>query len=281
MKEFKKIAILGVGLIGGSIGLAVKKKGAAQEIRGLTTKRSTLAKALCRKAIDSGTLSLKKAVSGADLVIICTPVKMVSRIIKKILPYLKKGCLITDVASTKGEIVEEVEKILPSGVSFVGGHPMAGSERTGVEFARAGLFEGSVCIVTKSKRTTLNDLKKISAFWRKLGAKVKVLTPGRHDEIVARISHLPHLAAVALVNELNNGDTDFVSSGFRDTTRISSSSAKIWRDICLSNRRCISLALDGYIRRMKVIKKEIDDLNGPAISREFKKAKTARKMIKG
>jgi prephenate dehydrogenase len=280
MSKFKTLSILGVGLIGGSIGTAAKQKKLAERIIGLTTKKTSLAKAIKLNAIDEGTLSLKKATEEADLVVVCTPVGTIPHIIKLIVPFVKSECVITDVGSTKKKIVNEIENSLPDDIHFVGGHPMAGSEKRGVEAATADLFENSVCILTKTKNTHRESLKKVRHFWRDLGAEVKTLTPDSHDKIIARVSHLPHLAAVGLIRQIKEKDINFISSGFRDTTRVAEAAPTIWRDICLTNREEILKSLDEYIETLKNLRKKIGDSNSKAIVSEFNKARNLRKKIK-
>ncbi len=280
MKKFRTVSILGVGLIGGSIGLSIKKRNLAHKVIGLTTRRSSLSKAKKLKAIDEGTLSLKKATEDADLIIVCTPVGVISHIIRLITPFVKSGAIITDVGSTKGKIVKEIESSLPKDIHFVGGHPMAGSERRGVEVASCDLFEDSVCILTRTKRTHIESFKRIKSFWKSLGAKVKTLSPTNHDKIIARVSHLPHLVAVALVKQIRRRDILFVSSGFKDTTRISEAASDIWRDICLSNKEEIVRSIDNYIEILKELREKINTLDSKAIMAEFEEAKRIREKIK-
>jgi len=279
MKQFNKIAIIGVGLIGGSIGLAVKRKNLAREIVGVCRHKQSLQKAARAGAIDEGSLDCKDAVSGADLVILATPVNQIIRLAKKIIPYLKRGCLVTDVGSTKLEIVRSIEKAYArEQFHFVGAHPLAGSEEKGVIKARADLFEGAICILTRTGRTDSSALKKVAAFWSKIGCRTKVLTARRHDKVVALISHLPHLAAAQLV-KVAKGNLDFASSGFSDTTRIASSSAEIWVDIFLTNKKFITQAIDRYIKNLRLVKDLISRGDKARLSAEFKKIKTLRDAL--
>ena len=261
MKLFGKVAIIGVGLIGGSVGLAIKKKRAAGEVVGVFRRKSTLKKALRRKAVDSGTLNLKIGVSDADLIILASPVHLIPRLAKEAGRYAKAGALITDVGSTKQWIVGEVEKSVDGlrGIRFVGSHPMAGSERTGVEFAREDLLDRSPCIVTKTPRTDLKALNKIVKFWTALGASVKVMSPEEHDRSAAFISHLPHLAAYSLAGAVPERDLAYAAEGFKDTTRVASSDPALWADIFLTNKKELikaSKAFEGYYKKVvKVLSK--------------------------
>ena len=272
---FRKIAIIGVGLIGGSIGLAARQKKIAGEIIGVCRHKESLRKARQKKAIDRGTLDYKSAVRDADLVILAMPVGQIIKIAKSIIPYLKRGCLLTDVGSTKLEIVRSIEKALPEEFCFVGAHPLAGSEKRGVTEARADLFEGAICILTRTKKTKSVALKRIASFWKQIGCRIRVLTVQRHDEVVALTSHLPHLVAAQLV-KIAKGNFDFASSGFFDTTRIASSSAEIWSDIFLSNKKFITQAIDKYIGRLRLMRNLLRKQDRKRLSAEFKKAKALR-----
>lgn len=279
MKPLNKIAIIGVGLIGGSVGLAVKRKKLAREIAGVCRHKQSLQRAERKGAIDRGALDYKDAVSGADLVILATPVNQIIKLAKKIIPYLKRGCLVTDAGSTKLEIVRSIEKAYArKHFHFVGAHPLAGSEKKGVIEARADLFEGAICILTRTGKTDSSALKKAAAFWSGIGCRTKVLTAQRHDKVVALISHLPHLAAAQLVKAAK-GNLDFASSGFCDTTRIASSGAEIWADIFLTNKKFITQAIDRYIKNLKIVKDLISRGDKARLSAEFKKIKTLRDAL--
>jgi len=276
--KFKKIAIIGAGLIGGSIGLAAKRKGLAREIVGVCRHQKSLRQAKRIKAIDRGTLNYREAVEGADLVILATPISQIIKIAGEIAPYLKKGCLVTDAGSTKSKIVAEVEKVFSGDIAFVGAHPLAGSEKRGVSEARTNLFKGTLCILTKSRKTKLAALEKINSFWQAIGCRVIKLTPQAHDQIVAVISHLPHLAAVQLV-KVGRKNLNFAASGFRDTTRIASSDAEVWSDICLTNKKFIIQAIDEYIARLKLMRNLISKDDKRGLSLEFKTAKSLRDAL--
>jgi len=278
---FKKVAIIGVGLIGGSIGEALKKKKLAETVIGIGRRKSSIAEAVRRKAIDKGTLDAGKGVAGADLVIIATPVGLIPGMASKIRGSLKKGCVVTDVGSTKAGIVRSLEMSMPKGVHFAGSHPLAGSERRGVIFAREDLLEGSVVIMTKTNKTDLKAMKRLGGFWKSLGAgRIVIKSPEEHDRIVAQISHLPHIAAAALVNSASDGSLEFASTGFKDATRIAASDPGIWRDICVTNRKEIVRALDNYARNLAKIKKLVKDGSGAKLRRELEKSKVRRESLR-
>ena len=279
MKKFNKVAIIGVGLIGGSMGLALKKRGLARLVVGVGRRRSSLKKAQRKGAIDWGTLSLENGVRGADLIILATPVLKIIDFGKRLSGLVAPGTIITDVGSTKAEVVRILERSLPKGVHFVGGHPMAGSEHRGVEFAQKDLFRGTLTFLTKTKNTNPAALRTVSFLWRTLGAKVEILSPARHDKIVANISHLVHIAACELVNSAK-GDLRYASSGFADTTRIASSDPALWRDIILTNKREIVASLDRYIRTLQKTKKIIASGSAVKIKSELGKAKSLREKVR-
>jgi prephenate dehydrogenase len=237
MPRFNKVAIIGVGLIGGSIGLAIRKRKAARQVVGVFRRSSTLRKALRHKAVDKATMDIAEGVKGADLIIIGSPVHSIPALAWEAARAAKPGAIITDVGSTKAWIVARMEKLLKnSPVSFVGSHPMAGSEKTGVEFARADLLEGSPCIVTRTDRTERKALAKVAGFWKSLGAKVDVMAPAEHDRAVSLISHLPHIVAFSLAGSVPAKELRHAAEGFKDTTRVASSDPELWSDIFLTNR---------------------------------------------
>ena len=237
MKKFNKIAIIGVGLIGGSVGLAIKKRKLARRVIGVFRRRSTLDRALRRRAIDAGFMNIAQGVKDADLIIIGSPVHSIPELACEAAAFAKEGAIITDVGSTKGWIVAKMDKLLNgTSVRFVGSHPMAGSEKAGVEFAKGGLLEGSPCIVTRTRKTDRRALVKVSGFWKALGAKVKVMSPSEHDRTVSLISHLPHIVAFSLAGAVPEETLDCAAEGFKDTTRVASSDPELWSDIFLTNK---------------------------------------------
>lgn len=278
--RFKKVAIIGVGLIGGSLGLAIKKKKLARSVIGIGRRRSSIQAALRCGAIDIGTKDLRSGVRDADLVIVATPVCTITKIVKKIVRDFKSGAILTDVGSTKSQIIEEIEIYLRDRISFVGSHPLAGSEKRGVNFANADLFRGSTVIMTKTRKTKSSSIKALSQFWRSLGvARVVVKTPEEHDRIVAEISHLPHLMATALINSVSDKSLKFAAGGFKDATRIAASDPDIWRDICVTNRRQILKSLDRFERSLLRIKALIKNASREKLYREFAKSKRIREKL--
>lgn len=264
--HFKTITIMGVGLIGGSLGLALKRKKFKGKIIGIDEPH-VLENALKRKAIDEGIsiINLKEGLKHADLVFLCTPITDIMNLLKTIGKYVKSGALITDVGSIKRQIVETANFHLPSNCSFVGGHPMAGSEYRGVHAADPFLFENTSYVLTPSRPVDESKRQALGELLECIGAKVLLLQPKLHDEIAGAVSHLPQMAAVALMNlvaKKQNESPHFLkmaAGGFRDMTRIASSPFGIWEDICDTNADMITDFMDAYINELENLKTIITD----------------------
>lgn len=239
--DFNRVAIIGVGLIGGSLGMALCARGLAAEVVGAGSRMENLLLAREMGAIHSFVNTPQEGVAGADLVILATPVRAALSVLKNIMSFLKPGAIVTDVGSTKASIVREAEDILPEGVNFIGGHPMAGSDQAGVRGADPYLFENAFYIVTPTKRTSPEALLSVKKMATGVGARVLEMDPDHHDLAVAAVSHLPHLLASALVNTVtrmpgSDRVLPLAAGGFRDTTRIAAGSPVMWRDIFYDNR---------------------------------------------
>ena len=241
--QLDRLSIIGVGLLGGSIGLALRSVVSGCEIVGYGHRRETLERAEQIGAIDRGTGDLREAVEGSDLVILCTPVGLFPEILRGMTEGLKTGCVVTDVGSTKASVVEAAERTLPTGVQFVGSHPMAGSEKRGVEFAKADLFQNALCIMTPSERTDPRALTQVEAFGGMLGMRTCRMSPADHDRALAEVSHLPHAVAAALVAMQSPDALTLAGKGFLDTTRIAGGNGGLWRDIFLDNATNVRAAL--------------------------------------
>lgn len=255
--RFRQITIIGVGLIGGSIGLAVKKRCLSRRVVGVTAHKGTLKKALKRRAIDRGTLDVKKSPLGSDMVILATPVDKVLTTLKIIKPCLEKGCIVIDVASVKDKIVRSAERIIGRKGYFVGVHPMAGSEQRGIDKADVDLFKDAPCILTKTAKTNAKALRAVSKFWKSIGSKIYVLSPSEHDKRISNISHLPHIIASALSLAAKPTSLEFASTGFRDTTRIAASNPDLWISILLSNRGNVVRDVEDFLKGLKEIRNSI------------------------
>lgn len=274
-----RMAIIGLGLIGGSMGLALKRAKADVEVVGFARRPGVASRAIELGAADRTEGSLSSTVKGADLVLIATPVMAMKAILAEIGESLNDGCIVTDVASTKAQVMGWAEESLPLGVSFIGGHPMAGKETSGIEAADADLFRGcTYCLVpgpsaTKGAIDTLEDLVK------KIGAKPLFIDAATHDSLVAAISHLPMIISAALVSMTTKSPSwpemaKLAASGFRDLTRLASGSPEMSRDICLTNKGPILRWLDEYIQELERFRRLVGE--GQGLEEAFSEAREAR-----
>lgn len=244
---FKKVAIVGVGLIGGSIGLAIKKRGLAGEVIGIGHRRQSLNEALSAGAVDKAYLELEN-IKDADLVILAAPVSEIIKIIPQLPRFVNKDCIVIDAGSTKSEILKTAQR---HKLNFIGAHPLAGMEKKGPQNAKDTLFEKNWCLLTPSRLTDRSCLEKVKRFWLALGAKVKVLDARAHDKILAFTSHLPHLVVFGLLDCLNRDYLEFAAGGLKDTTRIGLSDPLLWRDIFLTNRKEVLQAIKVFNKSLK------------------------------
>jgi len=280
--RFQKITIIGLGLLGGSIGLAVKRLGLAGEVAGFVRRATSLDDCEKAGAVDYATTDLLAAVSGADLVVLCTPLAQMAPLTVQLLPALKKGAIVTDVGSVKAGVVREVGRLARSaGAHFVGSHPMAGGEKMGVLAARADLYAHAVCVITPAKDSNTGAVRTLEKFWQSLGAHTLRMDAARHDLWVSRSSHLPHVAAAALVNLVLNPEgpkagAALCATGFRDTTRIASGSPEMWRDIALANRKNLARSLDAFAAELKKFQGALKADDAAAVEKFFARAKQLR-----
>lgn len=280
--HFRKVTIVGVGLLGGSIGLAVKRRRMAREVAGFVRRPASLRDCEKAGAVDYATTDLFAAVSDSDLVILCTPLSQMCRRVVEMLPALKRGAIVTDVGSVKAGVVRELDSLIQkTGAHFVGSHPLAGAEKTGVGAARADLFVNAVCVVTPTKKSNAAAVRKVETFWKSLGARTLRLAPEEHDLFVSRSSHLPHVVAAALANLVLAPasppmQAQLCASGFRDTTRIASGSPEIWRDIALANRKNLSQSVDAFISGLHKFQRGLKKSDAMAILGFLETAKARR-----
>lgn len=281
MRLFGNVAIIGVGLIGGSIGLAIKKRGLARKVTGVFRRRSTLKKAMDRRAVDDATMSLRQGVADADLIVLAVPVQDIVPLARVAVMSAKKGAVITDAGSTKAWIVDNIDRMNPGrrGIAFVGSHPMAGSEKNSVEFAKPDLFENAPCIVTRTPRTDGRSLRKIVRFWRALGARVKVMSPKAHDKSVSLVSHLPHIVAFSLAGAVPLKELMLAAEGFKDTTRVASSDPHLWSDIFLTNRKEVARSGRIFARHYGSLLKAVAENDYAKTVRLLKSAKSKRDKL--
>jgi len=282
---FKKMVVAGVGLIGASLALDMRRRRLVKEIVGYGRSESNLRIAKRRGIIDAYFLRDTDLPSGVDFLMMGTPVQAILSLTEAFLPRLESGCIVSDVGSVKAEIVKGMEAILPSDIHFVGAHPIAGGEQWGAAAAYEDIFLGRRCILTPTKKTARVALRKMARLWRLVGAKVEIMNAERHDRVLGVVSHLPHVAAYALVNALDQTRVDgvdlksYCAAGFKDLTRVASSRPELWRDICLLNRRAVSSSLENYIRNLERMKRWIDSGNGRALERAFARANEIREQM--
>ncbi len=280
--HFHKVALIGVGLLGGSIGLALRQRKLADCIEGYVRREASLAECAQLGVVDRATTDLGSAIKDADLIILCTPIAQMRTLAEQCLPALKPGALVTDVGSVKGSVVAELEPLFArAGAQFVGSHPMAGAEKTGPSAARANLFEGAACIVTPSAKSPVAAVRRTEEFWKALGGRSLRLTPDQHDSLVARSSHLPHVVAAELANYVLSPahpaeQPALCATGFRDTTRIASGSPEMWRDIALGNRKHLARALGVFIEDLQEFQLALERGDAAAIDEFFETAKHRR-----
>jgi prephenate dehydrogenase len=283
----QKITLVGVGLLGGSLGLAIKERRLAAKVDGFVRRTASIKECEKLGVVDHATRDLKRAVEGADLVILCTPIGRMAELAKEMLPALKKGAVVTDVGSVKGSVVEELEPLVASvGAHFIGSHPMAGGEKIGVAAARGDLFVNTLCIVTPSHSSDPDALGQVEEFWQAVGARLLKLTPGAHDDLVSRSSHLPHVVAAELANYVLSPahpkeQAAVCANGFRDTTRIASGSPEMWRDIAMANRENLGRVLGVFIEDLQEFRLALENGDVAAIEEFFEKAKQRRDKLSG
>jgi prephenate dehydrogenase len=276
---FETVTIVGVGLIGGSIGLAARQRGVARHILGVGRSKASLDRAVAAGAITHGHSEIGPAVTSADLIIFCTPVDRIARQVKEAASYCRPAALLTDAGSTKGAIVRELEGELHGGIHFVGSHPLAGSEKKGVEHARPDLFEGRVTVVTPTPTSDAGAVERVIAFWKALGSEVRLLDPEAHDRALATTSHLPHLLAAALAGVLPEEWQPFAATGFRDTTRIASGDPALWAAIFRQNRAALAEAVRPFGERLALLLDAIDRDDEAGLLKLLTQAKQVRDAL--
>jgi prephenate dehydrogenase len=273
------LTIVGVGLIGGSIGLAARRRGLARRILGVGRQQVSLDPALAAGAIDEASLNLVEAVRQAEVAVFCTPVDRIAEQVLSAGPSCNPGTLLTDAGSTKAAIVHAIDGRLPRDVSFVGSHPLAGSEKRGPEFADADLFEGRVTVLTPTRQTEASALEQTKSFWETLGSDVKVMAPEDHDRALAMTSHLPHLTASALAGILPPELHELTATGFRDTTRVAAGDPALWTGIFLQNRAAMLEVLGALQTRIMEIKQALLSNDRAALDAQLAQAKRNRDAL--
>ena len=251
-----KVTIIGVGLLGGSVALALRTRKLAGLVYGYARRKTTVREALRLGAVDEAGMDLRMAVADADLIVLCTPIAQMPILVERMLPDLKRGAIVTDVGSVKAPVVRAlVPPLRRAGVHFVGSHPMAGSEKGGVTAARADLFCDAVCVLTPDSRTRSTARRRVETLWQSLGCRVMDMDAGVHDKLVSRTSHLPHLLASVLTLQVLDPRADkrqavLCATGFHHTTRVASGPPRVWRDIVMANRKNLARDLARFEGRL-------------------------------
>ena len=285
--HFQKVTLAGVGLLGGSLGLAVKQRGLATKVDGLVRRSASVAECQKLGVVDQATRDPLRAADEAELVVLCTPLGRMREILQTMLPALRRGAIVTDVGSVKAPVVLELEPLVAeAGGHFIGSHPMAGAEKTGASAARADLFVNAVCVVTPTPRSPPEAVARLEEFWRSVGGCPLRLTPELHDDLVSRSSHLPHIVAAELANYILSPahpkqQTRLCANGFRDTTRIASGSPAMWRDIALANRKNLARVLGVFVEDLQEFKLALENADQKTVEEFFEQAKQRRDAWSG
>lgn len=283
MRQWDNVAIVGVGLIGGSIGLSILKRGLAREVTGIGRRATSLQEALAAGCITTATCSLKEGVSKADIAIVCTPVDSIASLTLEAARHCPPQCLLTDAGSTKEAIVTQVEggwSAEQSGtVRFVGSHPIAGSEKNGPAAASADLFEGRVVVITPTERTAPEAVGGVTALWQSLGARVVTMSPAAHDAALARTSHLPHLVASALAAATPAELLPLTAGGWQDATRIAAGDVALWREIFLANRGPTLKALDDFETVLAQLRQALEAADAQRLAELLAEGKRRRDAV--
>ncbi len=272
---FEKLAVLGLGLLGGSVAAAAKQRGLADEVVGAARRTGPLERARAAGIVDS-VASPREAVVGADFVVLATPVGSMPKLVAEVAPNLEPGCILTDVGSVKLSVIDLIPGLLPDGVEFVGSHPMAGSHLRGPDHARADLFEGATCVVTPRLGQSPTAIERVEDFWRALGARVTRRSAAAHDEEVAWVSHLPHLLAFAFAESLRSAPREvgeLAGSGFRDFTRIAQSDAELWGEILSLNSKALSGPLNHFSESLARLARLLEEGDGESLQQLLSQAR--------
>jgi cyclohexadieny/prephenate dehydrogenase len=277
--QLHTLTIVGVGLIGGSIGLAAKKRGIAHHIRGVGRDPCKLRHAQQLGAIDSFTLDLAEAIRDANLIVFCTPVNRIAQQVLSVRDDYAPGAVITDAGSTKANIVEEITNSLNNHAGFVGSHPLAGSEKQGAEHGSADLFVNRWTVLTPVEKTAPDALRRVVAFWQSLGSKTRTMSPEEHDRALAMTSHLPHLVAAALAGILPDGWRELTATGFRDTTRIAGGDPGVWTPIFQHNHAAILTALAQLEERLTAFRSALTDHDDSRLDQLLAQGKKVRDAL--
>lgn len=280
--RWHKVTLVGVGLLGGSLGQALKARALAERVTGYVRRQESIAEALRFKAVDDATCDLAEAVRGADLLVLCTPLLQMGALARQLLQHAQPGAIVTDVGSVKASLVGELEPLFASrGIHFVGSHPMAGSEKMGVSAARPDLFVRACCVVTPTGQSNPEAVRRVEDLWTGVGGRLLRLDPGQHDALVSRTSHLPHVLAAHLASYVLDPAAPaeqrlLCAGGFKDSTRIAAGSPEMWRDIVTMNRAQVSAALKDFSRALADFQLRLERNDPAEIESFFKQARERR-----
>ena len=284
--SFEKVCIVGLGLIGGSVGLAIKRSNISNQITGYARSNSTLERAIELGLVDKVEDNLKDAVNDCDLVILATPLSAFKKLVEEMSPFLKKNCIITDTGSAKLSVIEDLSGILPSNVEFVPGHPIAGTEESGPDAGFAELFDNRWCILTPTDDNSSHAVDLVREFWESIGSKVEIMDPLHHDKVLAITSHIPHLIAFNIVGTANNlanvtekEVVKYSAGGFRDFTRIAASDPKMWSDIFTYNSEAVLEMLELFSNDLAKLKSAVIKKDSDLLFSNFEKTREVRKNI--
>ena len=279
---FQRMVVAGVGLIGGSLGLAARRRSLVGEVVGFGRGEENLRTAVRIGAIDRYSLKPEEAARGADLVVLAVPVRSTRRVAEALLPAASRDVTVIDVGSVKGEVVRDLEAAVAPPAAFVGCHPIAGTEHSGSVNALENLFDGHLCIITPTERSAAQALERVGRLWEGVGMRVESMAPDLHDRLLALVSHLPHVAAYSLVSAIEServagrDPLAYCGGALRDTTRIAASHPEMWRDIFLANRAAISRSIDLYENALRRLRELIEGEDGDGLDRELSRIRTAR-----
>ena len=278
MPRFNQITIVGLGLIGGSLGMAIRRKRLARRVVGLSRTPATIRRAARVGAIDNGTTDARDAVRAAGLVILATPVDLIVRDARRLSPWMRPGSIVSDVGSTKAAITRALGA-LPHGVAFVGAHPLAGSEKRGIDAAEPMLFDGSVCILTPTRGTDARALAAVRRLWQAVTRRVVTMSPERHDRLLAAVSHLPHLLAFSLVGATPTAALPLAPRSFLEATRVAKSDPDLWDDILLSNRDAVLAGMARFDARWRQFRRALTARDRRRLGHLLRHAQTIRQTL--
>lgn len=279
MVLFKQVTIVGLGLIGGSLGMVLRRRRAAVRVVGLSRRRATLRRARQRGAIDEGTTNAQAAVRHADLVILATPVDAIVPTARRLARFCRPGTVFTDVGSTKAAVVRALERSLPAHVTFIGGHPVAGSEQSGIEAADPQLFDGCLAILTPTARTARAAVRRVTQLWTAVRARVVRMSPRQHDRALAATSHLPHLVAACLLRTVDARGLSSTPRSLLDMTRIAKSDPHLWDDIVMTNRAQLLTVMEQFARHWRTLRRDLARGDRRALRQFLAQAKARRERL--